>query len=78
MLEDPIRPGDWVVWSDFYNEQTEQFRKLIGDGPFKVKTVGIGGNLTLHAKNHPFGCFYGLRFRKDPFITAVKEALKDG
>ena len=80
MPPDEIKPGDWVVWSDYHNEQSDGFRKELGPGPFKVQEVKPNG-LHLHETRFHlhggFGVLWTGRFVKSTFITAVKEALKD-
>lgn len=74
MPPDDIKPGDWVVWSDFHNDQSDKFRQEMGPGPFKVQDVNDFGLFLYGTK---YRCLYCKRFRKDTFITAVKKALKD-
>jgi hypothetical protein len=70
---DEIKPGDWVVWSDYRSDQSDVFFELVGPGPFQVAMVD---ELYIRLKHPKSINFYPGRFRKSVFITAVKEALK--
>jgi len=75
MPEDPIRPGDWVVWSDYRDPHSGAVRYALGDGPFQVADINYFGSGVIVLVN-TYGAWHAPRFRKDAFITAVKEALK--
>lgn len=79
MSELNYKAGDWVVWSDFHDYQSDDFRRMAGEGPFLVKEVTDSDCVQLADPYHKVtGHYSGRRFKYvNRFLKLVETALAE-